>query len=100
MFPPVMREQLKNVGLNLKRINKKIVLCLHYSLLSDLNGVGKLCDVSARYERAIQEEPDEIGHHKVRIEFAEAGINSLSSVSKTSSVSGQLQRIVDTVIFK
>ena len=26
---------------------------------------GKLCDASARYERAIQEEPGEIGHHKV-----------------------------------
>ena len=26
---------------------------------------GKLCDASARYERAIQEEPNEIGHHKV-----------------------------------
>ena len=73
---------------------------VYTSLLSDLNGVGKLCDVSARYERAIQEEPDEIGHHKVRIGFVEAGINSLSSVSKTSSISGQLKRIVDTVIFK
>ena len=27
--------------------------------------LGKLCDASARYERAIQEEPNEIGHHKV-----------------------------------
>lgn len=27
---------------------------------------GKLCDASARYEKAIQEEPNEIGHHKVR----------------------------------
>lgn len=28
---------------------------------------GKLCDASARYERAIQEEPGEIGHHKVSL---------------------------------
>ncbi len=28
---------------------------------------GKLCDASARYEKAIQEEPGEIGHHKVRV---------------------------------
>ena len=27
--------------------------------------LGKLCDASVRYERAIQEEPNEIGHHKV-----------------------------------
>ena len=30
---------------------------------------GKLCDASARYEKAIQEEPEEIGHHKVRIMY-------------------------------
>ena len=34
---------------------------------------GKLCDASARYERAIQEEPNEIGHHKV------TGCNGVSS---------------------
>ena len=28
---------------------------------------GKLCDASARYEKAIQEEPGEIGHHKVKM---------------------------------
>ncbi|RMX47129.1 hypothetical protein pdam_00018677 [Pocillopora damicornis] len=36
---------------------------LHEQIL-DQKSSGKLCDVSARYERAIQEEPDEIGHHK------------------------------------
>ena len=35
--------------------------------------LGKLCDASARYERAIQEEPNEIGHHKV------TGCNGVSS---------------------
>lgn len=34
-------------------------MCYYYVVL------GKLCDASARYERAIQEEPNEIGHHKV-----------------------------------
>ena len=29
--------------------------------------LGKLCDASVRYERAIQEEPNEIGHHKVTV---------------------------------
>ena len=33
----------------------------YYSMFT----LGKLCDASARYERAIQEEPNEIGHHKV-----------------------------------
>lgn len=28
---------------------------------------GKLCDAAARYEKAIQEESDEIGHHKVKL---------------------------------
>ncbi|XP_022800792.1 serine/threonine-protein kinase ATR-like [Stylophora pistillata] len=36
---------------------------LHEQIL-DQKSSGKLCDVSARYERAIQEEPGEIGHHK------------------------------------
>jgi len=36
---------------------------LHEQIL-DHKSSGKLCDASARYERAIQEEPGEIGHHK------------------------------------
>ena len=47
--------------------NIKIITSLHKQqfLILFFFYKGKLCDASARYERAIQEEPGEIGHHKV-----------------------------------
>ena len=49
-----------------------LLLLLSLLLLSSSSSyfmfiLGKLCDASARYERAIQEEPNEIGHHKVTV---------------------------------
>ena len=42
-----------------------LLLLLLLLLLYFMFILGKLCDASVRYERAIQEEPNEIGHHKV-----------------------------------